>query len=966
MSMHMYLLLILQLWSATLLNAQEVSGNVCQLASPNCPQNQHCIPTSSNQALNQFGDFSSDGVCASLKTEGQSCKIHGLQNSCAPGFTCLPMPLGALEGICINVYNPEPALSNTEALETYNRFHTNGGDVPELTPLVKAYLRLNQNDSLTNFNCKYFPGNYVFGDPDQTQCCGIAKSIRSESSSDLLSAVYYCDYIVVEDNKDTLSPSFCGYAEDGTRLRWIGPPASATNPMPAGRCSPQPAYPPDVIADIPVPSLDQTTCAAEFPPEIEEDRIGLMSRWEADNFITKTDTNTSVHVDDFIAWFRSHPNKNHYVPGDELFILSWIWLFKNTDIDSKRELNFFLRDQIATPLYNILDKFYAKSYRQAYDLIKFLEDNKECMEVTGAFSLQSRYTINKFLHEGLVGSLRGYQCGSDAIESSTAACQSQQDEFFSDKFLTSFNMANQEYDDCHTVRFEGTNCTKSGNHDRFYQGWNDPERHKFIVNSIKETHNGKDTGSWRNGPFNNLGLDGLADPPINSQWVPQEFIQKDIAGLWTKARLNASNENVKLPGSAELYPIYHWSLIVDPQKFSLAFPEQLGGKPSFLHYNSSMEYISNESQALVTANYPSMVDPVNRRWNGPQMIATNAAHLMELYSSTDGEFDRPHLHFKKRFQKYLVRHHLTRLFQYYYTKMQSIEEEQSCLHDKIKEISRGLGHNVDAPDWDPVAIRLEKTPKCSALAGGVSFGSGSIISDSNEGPLAIGIVPLEGPTKQNSVSQAAGSNTSAMNIGGMGAGLGGAGVLGGATLSLSTAKGPIGLAGGNSGTFARAVKEGFNKRKERLMLEHKKYAEETANNPIVKNIMEMESQKGSNSFFTPLSRYKGSSNTSLASLSGLTDPAKEANQVTSVDSGATPMRGTLADDSVASSPAINLGGSKTSPVNLPGHTGLSNADQQQILKAIGPSTYEKNEKDSLWLIINKAYVRSYKKLFDSQ
>lgn len=940
---------------AVFASSNNYAQDSCQVSNQtSCSDGKYCIPLSSASGSQQFGEFSQEGECAALKEPGSECFPRGLQSSCNPGYTCLPNTSDPTVGACVDIQRSDLGLSGGASSETYR-----------ILDEIKGQLKYKVS-SHTQLECKYLPGNYVFGDDEVNNCCGTAKTIPDPASpSQNLSGVYFCDYVNLPEEKVVYSPMFCGFDESGARLQWEGTYSDTRS----GKCiqfSPYPPYP--SLEDFPPLTLKPGTCEIEYSATDLEDRTGLMSSWNGKAELNDANFTTShFTIDQFSHWFRSHPERNHYLPGDEPFILAYIWLFKNADNDSKHNLTSYIRDNLANPLYETF-QHYVDGYQQAYEMIKFLNDNRECINPTSTFALVQRYKNNEFLIEGLANTILDYQCGDPNTDVNSGNCGAADSRYyFESAFKEAFDKALKERDHC---RSPHESCNKPGSNT--IESWKDEGRHKFIVESVKHEFN-EDLGSYQ-APYHNLGFDGLVDPPINMNWAPTELMGDNASQLWDKARSKANNENVKLSdgNNNSFHPVYHWSLILRDDKFNEAFPESnnetISG-PTFLHYHKDMNFHTNEAFALASATYPSMVDLEKQYWHGPQMLATIAAHILEYYSVKDHDVVLDNMHFKLSLQRYVIRYRLARLFQFYHARLVAMEQEQECLLAKIRTIAQGLGQNVDDESWDPMAIDLDGAPRCLDLRGGLTFGSDGKISPIHKG----GAGPAEA-TAISANSTNTPSNIDSNTFGGVGINSTGQMGLntstGGNKMSLASLKGPISLRGGNASAVSSAIRSNAEKNKKLIQAASKKFIEENKGNAAIQAISEMVNKTTPAKIINkPLTHFNknGSANSSLASLAATTD--MDASKHNSDDESTTVNSNVktgsrLGSDRMDSTPdKVNLAAKSS---NAPSSTGLNKQQESDILKNISPKFTDKKDDDSLWLILNKAYVRSYRKLFDSQ
>ncbi|MBI2520381.1 MAG: hypothetical protein HYV97_08180 [Bdellovibrio sp.] len=884
------------------------------------------------------------------KAEKEACGQRSLANSCETGFSCISPTMAAaasLSGVCQRL------------------------DGLSLEQMVTSGIVAKPATSNPLKKCKYLPGNYYHSNgKDDDDCCGITRQISNPNlPNKFLVDIKYCDWVPEGSSKKVTSPSFCGKTQSGSSLAWKGVMtvgAPAEEPV-YGTCEAPTPYDGHVVLDPgPEFTFDQAQCMPVFKPEDLESRVGLMSDWQG--------------VGDMRYWFTSLPSENFYRVGDEAFILAYIWLFKNTDLDSLTGTNFKARD-LAKKLYDMFVLHYSKGVQDGMDLMRQLENIKNCISIQGPLALQLRYQISLIMEQALLGTIRAYQCGGvENLDPHTLNCTGPENAFFAKDFGNITSSAEEEFVRCSDPFING--CEK----EYYLYDWDDNQRNDFIINTVKRA-TGEDLWLYKASLFfDDMAMDTLIDPPVNKQWVPLKF-KDDFKNLINE--LNAKNPTIQIvmPMSGGREPNFHWQVILQPEKLTEAFPQ----KPpyegmSFLHYHEKMPYITEAGKVYQNTLRANPGADETQFWNGPLTLASEAVRIMEQYSCSDepmplnirGAALQAHLrqlHYV--FHKDVVSQRLARLIQYYVKKLESIQMEKECLVEMIKAISKVAGIDTSAPDYDPAVITLDNSRhscpgsdsggeggdkqkngknlfggKSLALAEqvGTPVAGGSVVPNNNGVEVSVLDPNLESPTLSESTLLGT-HKTQSLNLASL--------VKSKATMNTN----------GRDGAMA-AVKMAMKKQKEASLLKLKKSSESGFSDP------EMINDERLNRIAMHVFKKSSLTNTApMSNSSQLNSPtAPEITEATAADVNvATVSKAVEKKFGVMPEERIKIG-QNTKNAGKPGptkssetsYTGLSSEHEQEILNNIAKEDLSEDENDTLWAKVTKAYIKSYKKLFSSK
>ncbi|OFZ17153.1 MAG: hypothetical protein A2X86_01505 [Bdellovibrionales bacterium GWA2_49_15] len=920
---------------------------LCAVGLSECGENLKCIPSLFDQ--NSYGKFSKQGLCLAPRAKQETCGQRSLAQSCATGLTCVSPTMDAaarLVGTC-------------QHLERLS-----------LEQMISSGIIAKPTSSNPVKKCKYLPGNYYHSNGrDDADCCGLTRQISNPSAPGKnIVDIKYCDWVPVGDSKQVTSPSFCGKTQNGDSLEWKGvmiEGAPAGEPV-YGTCQmPTPRDPRVVLSEDPEFTFDQVQCLPIFKPDDLESRVGLMSDWEG--------------VGDMRYWFTSLPTQNFYRVGDEPFIMAYIWLFKNTDQDSLTGTNFKARD-LAKKLYDMFALHYSKGFQDGFELMKELDKIKNCILIQGPLAFQLRYQMSLIMEQALLGTIRAYQCGGvENLDPSNFNCKQEENAFFAKDFANITSSAEEEFARCADPFING--CQKN----YYLYDWDDNQRNDFIVNTVKAA-TGQDLWLYKATPFfDDMAMDTLIDPPVNTSWIPLKF--KDDFKTLLKD-LNAANPNVQIvmPTEGGRDPNFHWQIILRPEILSEVFPEKppYEGK-SFLHYHEKMPYITEASKVYQNTLRINPGATEGEYWNGPLTIASEGVRIMEHYSCSDepmplnirGADLQAHLrqlHFA--YHRDVVPQRLARLIQYYVKKLESIKLEQECLVEKIKQLSKIAGIDTTAADYDPAVITLDMSRhSCPGTGGGDGNGDGKDRAGAN---LLTGkSVTLPGQIGTSAGAHSVISNNRNGNVGFVDPGLQVA-PISESTMLGSNKTQSISLASlvknkatfnvnGRDGAMASA-KLGLKKQKDASLLKYKKATEngqtdpEMINDDSLNKIARQVFKK--NSLASPVSM----SNLNNENVSHAPATPEEVAAKLNVAIGGRPAEKQLG---VMPEEKIKIGGgvqTKSIVANSAAvsYTGLSSEHEEEILNNIAKEDLAENENDSLFRKVTKAYIKNYKKLFSSK
>jgi len=707
----------------------------------------------------------------------------------------------------------------------------------------------------------------------------------------------------------------------------------------------------DELGPDPEFSLDGASCQGKFTDAELESRIGLLSNWEGQGT--------------YRYWFTSLPNKNVYRIGDEAFILAYIWLFKNTDIDSKFGANFKAK-LLAQELYDIFDLFYAEGVRRSFSLMEKLDKLKKCLDVQGPIAFQLQYQIDDILEESLMGTIRAYQCGGvENLNETDLSCKSEENKFFADSLMEIATISVNEHNQCADVL--ANSCQKN-----FTSNWHDPSRHEFIVNAIKE-ETGEDYGNMFGGPYHNLGIDGLVDPPLNSLWAPEK-LKNNVPGLFSD--LNSKNQTLKItmPGPEGRPPNFHWQVLLQPEKLNEAFPANPAFKGlSFLHYHEKMSYITPDSSVyhLASGSNPSADESIY--WNGPLTIASEAVRIMEHYSASDDDGLQHLRQLHMNYHNDVVRPRLGRLMQFYIKKLQMIQQEKLCLAAKIRVTAERMGVDVNDASYDPAQVVLDSTtPSCIASSsggGGGDSGSSSNLATSSgpqnydKGALATDAGLGSGTQLAVAANPNQDSRDITINIksrlSDSSKALKG--------INLKTLSGnSLGLNLQARSNISAAIGQRLALQKSSGLLEKKKNMDSHPQHPEI--VLQQKMQEVGHKLMksrSSLSLLHGNGASASLAVEGADKPAivaanRPTGKVAAIVSAAKPVPVEEKIKIVVKVDKNTKDGAQVS------HTGLSPDLEEKILSHINPADFKSHEDDSLWIKVTNAYIKSYRKLFRSK
>ena len=923
---------------------------LCGVGSTECASGLQCIP--STYAKEGYGKFSKDGLCLPLKSLGEECSIGGVTKICATGLTCAPsnpVEMTALKGTCIQLDKIRPEQLASMGVVV----------LPPLSNPIKE--------------CKYLPGNYFFSVGRSDDCCGIMRKIsKPNETNNFLTDIKYCDWVSAVDSKKVTSPSFCGTSENGAPLAWnalmqedtpIGEPVSGT----CAASNPHDST--VVLGPDPEFTFDDVQCMPVFKDEDLESRVGLTSDWQG--------------VGDMRYWFTSFPTKNFYRVGDEAFILAYIWLFKNTDQDSLEGANFKARD-LAKKLYDMFALHYSKGFQDGFTLMQELDKIKNCVSIQGPLGFQLRYQLSLIMEQAILGTIRAYQCGGvEKLNSTTLNCTSEDNAFFVQDFLNITSSAEKEFVRCADPVING--CQKN----YYLYDWQDDKRGDFIVNTVSEA-SGENLWLYKATPFTNaMDIDTIIDPPVNTQWIPDQF-KDNLKNLF--ADLNTKNPTVPIamPTADGRDPNFHWQIILKPEKLVEAFPPQTNyeGK-SFLHFHEKMPYITPASKAYHNTFGINPGASEQEYWNGPLTIASEAVRIMEHFSASDEplkplnirgadlQYHLRQLHFL--YHKDVVSQRLGRLIQYYGKKLDSIVMEKKCLVEKIKGLSKIAGIDTEAPDYDPAVIKLDMSrnscngsgngngggggggggsdssakgqSQALAMADGTQLPPGKVAPNQQNGSVGFADFNIQGTDMSQATMQ--GKNKS-QSI---------------SLASLVKSKSTLNANGSNS-AFA-AAKLGMKKQKDASLLKLKKSSESGPKDPAT-IIDEQLNKLAKHVFKKDLMPISGNlNNLSHPSLSPAVEATEEPvakSDVENIGKEVEKKFGVMPEERIKfgldPKKAGNLG--KTGNASAISNTGLSPEHEKEILDNIASEDLAENEDDTLWRKVTKAYIKNYKKLFSTK
>jgi uncharacterized membrane protein YgcG len=692
-------------------------------------------------------------------------------------------------------------------------------------------------------------------------------------------------------------------------------------------------------------------------------------------------------------WEASWPEKNHSRPGDELYLMSFMWLFKNTTVDSLAGLNFKYKE-FAGKLYDSFDKYYSKGILDSMEWINQLEKQKECLDPSSPFAFQLRYLINENLIEGLAGTLLSFQCGgADKFSMTTGACTDASNPHFLNDLTVMSALGRAEAANCRKISEEGMlilgslsfidphatmllslaalegtdrRCAVS----KQINNWRDGKRHKFYTSAIEAHMKAQADLPDRQNVINSMKrhLDGLninwlMDPAYNEAWAPDELKNDDIAGLWEQAKANSKSELTKLDASEEMPPIFHWSLILKKDKFAEAFPDTSINGRRFLHIHEKMVHWSAEEktkyQTSILGSVPTDVKSLtSNNWNGPQALATEASHIMEHLSMAKEHWWRRLRFVREVYTDMVLKERYYRLMQYYDKKLQGLMQENECLEKQILAMAQGMGHDMASFDMHTIYFRKENKCGGGPNSGGNDGSSLALSADAKigKGSGANGNANLDGVVVNEGQEFSGGG----FNFGGTGST--GSKLRNGQGLSKSTIKGPISSLGGDGKALGRAARKGMQELRALLKKERGEFLAAAGSHPAVKMAhagypYSTGKRSGSGSYAAP----------ALASVMDMSSAGTSG--AAAVLNGDKKLLDK--DDKVnfgENSGSVDFSGGVPAPKSSGPSgvtTGLPAEEQRQILSSINAKNVTIQEGDSLWIIINKTYIKSYRKLFES-
>jgi len=915
----------------------KIEGEVCSVSTQDCGGNLFCTPTNYRkppQTKPHFGGFSETGVCAKPALLGQYCAQYIPSKSCSAGLACIPQ---------------------------------NASDSQSMRGICKPILQANQEELLLlslpapPLNCEYLPGNYInvgFNSNEGTdRCCGRSRPIaKPGATGGNLTNLSFCDYARPPDTKNVFVTNFCGPNEQtGMYSLWEGNFANAATTPENRKCVEPLPYDPTIYTHDP-PSFGQINqqCEAKFSDTDLASYQGLASDWTGEGYLR--------------WWFISFPGEHHYKLGDEAFILSYIWLLKNTDNDSRHGGNFAMRD-LSQKLHTIFNNGVSQGYRDSFTLMKKLDQIKQCIDQQKPIAFQLRYAFNAIMIEKLRKTVLAYQCGEwDKMNTENTGCAADFDQYFSVAMVRINSKLEIEHGDC-SYTFGG-GCQRQGSNLGIELNWGDSNRHQWINRAASRDFNVSNTG------INNVGIDWLIDPPWKNDWVQPKLKENKLAEAITAASAGGGAGQIVFPSGDGKEPNFNWRLILKPEKYAEAFPvDSAFNSPAFLHFHERMPFNNQgeQTQFLMSRKNPDVDETTT--WSGTHTVAGEAVRIMELISMADEDLTNKNRQVRIHFFRNNFRQRLSRLMAYYEAKADAMEIENICLEAQIRSLMAGLGTPL-AADANVLDIALQNTAESNPACAGAIASSGS--------PNRNGSAPVSG-----SVAAATGLKTTGASLSGSGTSINNqnnnqnltfVGIEGGS--ANPSGKGTqnnislMSLSGSNNslnntglGALASANKKNRKDQRQQSLLFKEKQKKD-----LPKHVERLEEElvagmMAGKRIQVPQGKPVGNSS-SLANLVSKLSDKSEAGGTPSLEensSGANSVvMGKLGDEKLTLTgnvPSIRVEQKTASAANQVSHTGLDEETENNILQGIQERELVTSEDDTLWQKITKTYIKSYTKLF---